>query len=130
MAVVGVEDRAFVPWLVVAPTEAELLRARHITPAQINRLEEAWKGNPKATVDDIDKPGEDDEPAHVALKWVLHLEPHTFLLFLSYCLRICPCSRHKLAYCIDETSHLSVVNMPFCLASSAEFANGDLHVSG
>ena len=62
------EDRAFVPWLVVAPTEAELLRARHITPAQINRLEEAWKGNPKATVDDIDKPGEDDEPAHVALK--------------------------------------------------------------
>lgn len=62
------EDRAFVPWLVVTPTEAELLRARHITPAQINRLEEAWKANPKATVDDIDKPGEDDEPAHVALK--------------------------------------------------------------
>lgn len=61
-------DRAFVSWLVIPPTEAELLRARHITPAQINRLEEAWKANPKATVDDIDKPGEDDEPAHVALK--------------------------------------------------------------
>lgn len=58
------------PWLVSQPTEAELLRARHITPAQINRLEEAWKGNPKATVDDIDKPGEDDEPLHVALKYV------------------------------------------------------------
>ena len=55
-------------WLVASPTEGELLRARHITPAQINRLEEAWKANPKATVDDIDKPGEDDEPAHVALK--------------------------------------------------------------
>ncbi|KAL0019947.1 hypothetical protein WJX79_002722 [Trebouxia sp. C0005] len=64
-----IKDRAFVPWLVVTPTEAELLRARHITPAQINRLEEAWKVNPKATVDDIDKPGEDDEPAHVALKY-------------------------------------------------------------
>lgn len=62
------EDRQFVPWLVSQPTEAELLRARHITPAQINRLEEAWKANPKATVDDIDKPGEDDEPLHVALK--------------------------------------------------------------
>lgn len=65
------EDRQFVPWLVTQPTEAELLRARHITPAQINRLEEAWKANPKATVDDIDKPGEDDEPLHVALKYVL-----------------------------------------------------------
>ena len=77
------------PWLVVAPTEAELLRARHITPAQINRLEEAWKGNPKATVDDIDKPGEDDEPAHVALKSVLqfHGSSHNVLMISS-----CPAS--------------------------------------
>lgn len=63
------EDRAFVPWLVTVPSDAELLRARHITPAQITRLEEAWKTNTKATVDDIDKPGEDDEPHHVALKY-------------------------------------------------------------
>lgn len=74
------------PWLVVAPTEAELLRARHITPAQINRLEEAWKANPKATVDDIDKPGEDDEPAHVALKWVYLLSTCMLYSRCAWCL--------------------------------------------
>ena len=112
MAVVVVEDRAFVPWLVVAPTEAELLRARHITPAQINRLEEAWKGNPKATVDDIDKPGEDDEPAHVALKWVLHLEH----FILSHCV-----SSHH-AVCTSaamQSPHIGLLHRQFVCGQHA-----------
>lgn len=71
------------------PTEAELLRARHITPAQINRLEEAWKVNAKATVDDIDKPGEDDEPLHVALKYV-----QTCACILSVCMLAFNCNVH------------------------------------
>ncbi len=62
------EDRAFVPWLVAHPTEQEAMRCRRITPAQIAKLEELWKKNGKATVDDIDKPGEDDEPAQVSLR--------------------------------------------------------------
>ena len=49
----------------------EVLRARHVTMAQISKLEEAWKVNPGASVEDLDKPGEDDEPAHVALRYSL-----------------------------------------------------------
>ena len=51
----------------------EVLRARHVTMAQISKLEEAWKVNPGASVEDLDKPGEDDEPAHVALRYSLYL---------------------------------------------------------
>ena len=40
-----------------------------MTMGQVSKLEEAWKGNPTATMDDLDKPGEDDEPAHVALRF-------------------------------------------------------------
>jgi hypothetical protein len=39
-----------------------------MTMAQVTKLEEAWKTNPSAGVDDLDKPGEDEEPAHVALR--------------------------------------------------------------
>ena len=49
----------------------EVLRARHVTMAQISKLEEAWKVNPGTSVEDLDKPGEDDEPAHVALRYSL-----------------------------------------------------------
>ena len=43
------------------PTEQEQLRARQITSAQINKLEELWKDNPEATLEDVEKPGADDE---------------------------------------------------------------------
>lgn len=46
----------------------EVTRARHVTMGQVSRLEDAWKANPAASVDDLDKPGEDNEPAHVALR--------------------------------------------------------------
>jgi regulator of nonsense transcripts 1 len=41
-----IEDRSFLSWLVKNPTEKEQLRARQITTAQINKLEEAWRENP------------------------------------------------------------------------------------
>lgn len=47
----------------------EVVRARHMTMTQVTKLEEAWKSNPRAGLDDLDKPGEDEEPAHVALRW-------------------------------------------------------------
>ncbi len=48
----------------------EILRARHLTLGQITALEEAWRGNPDATLDDLQKPGEDEEPPTVALRSV------------------------------------------------------------
>ena len=65
-----IEDRMFLPWLVKVPTEKEQLRARQITTAQINKLEELWRDNPDATIFDLDKPGVDEE----ALPTLLHYE--------------------------------------------------------
>ena len=48
-----IEDRAFLPWLVRTPTEHEQIRARQITAAQINKLEELWREMPDATVFDL-----------------------------------------------------------------------------
>ena len=52
-----IEDKQFLSWLVRVPTEKEQLRSRQITTKQINKLEEAWRENPHATLYDLDKPG-------------------------------------------------------------------------
>ena len=64
-----IDDRSFLPWLVKVPSEQEQLRSRHITTAQIIKLEEIWKDDEKATVEDLEKPGLDDNPTQVALKY-------------------------------------------------------------
>ncbi|TVY40808.1 Regulator of nonsense transcripts-like protein [Lachnellula occidentalis] len=65
-----IEDRSFLPWLVSVPTDAEQLRARHLTPPNIAKLEEMWKDNANATIADLEKAaGIDDEPAPVLLKY-------------------------------------------------------------
>lgn len=65
-----IEDRSFLPWIVATPTDAEQLRARHLTPQMIGRLEELWKDNANATVEDLEKgAGIDDEPAPVLLRY-------------------------------------------------------------
>jgi hypothetical protein len=51
------------------PSEQEQLRARQISAQQINKVEELWKTNPEATLEDLEKPGVDDEPQPVALKY-------------------------------------------------------------
>jgi len=53
---------------VKVPSEKEQTRARQITAPQINKLEELWKNNPEATLEDLEKPGIDEEPQHVMLK--------------------------------------------------------------
>jgi regulator of nonsense transcripts 1 len=63
-----IDDRCFLPWLVKIPTEQEQLRARQITAQQINKLEELWKSNPDAKLEDLEKPGVDDEPHPVLLR--------------------------------------------------------------
>ncbi|CAN6461228.1 unnamed protein product [Victoria cruziana] len=57
-----IDDRCFLPWLVK-------LRARQISAQQINKVEELWKTNPDASLEDLEKPGVDDEPQPVALKY-------------------------------------------------------------
>lgn len=51
------------------PSEQEQLRARQISAQQINKVEELWKTSPEATLEDLEKPGVDDEPQPVALKY-------------------------------------------------------------
>lgn len=51
------------------PSEQEQLRARQISAQQINKIEELWKTNPDASLEDLEKPGVDDEPQPVVLKY-------------------------------------------------------------
>ncbi|KAI1738028.1 P-loop containing nucleoside triphosphate hydrolase protein [Xylaria scruposa] len=65
-----IEDRTFLSWLVSAPSDAEQLRARHLTPPQIAKLEEMWKDDANATVADLEKAASiDDDPLPVLLKY-------------------------------------------------------------
>lgn len=64
-----IADRSFLPWLVKVPAEQEQLRARQVTAAQINKLEELWKENIDATFQDLERPGIDTEPVQVILRY-------------------------------------------------------------
>ncbi|KAL4855832.1 Regulator of nonsense transcripts 1 [Chlorella vulgaris] len=64
-----IEDRAFVAWLVKAPGEQEVLRARHLSVHQVTRLEEVWRSNPTASVEELNQPGKEEEPCPVALRY-------------------------------------------------------------
>jgi regulator of nonsense transcripts 1 len=65
-----IEDRSFLSWLVAAPSDTEQLRARHLSPQMIAKLEEMWKDNVSATIADLEKgAGVDDEPAPVLLHY-------------------------------------------------------------
>ncbi|GMJ12456.1 UP-FRAMESHIFT1, LOW-LEVEL BETA-AMYLASE 1 [Hibiscus trionum] len=64
-----IDDRCFLQWLVKIPSEQEQLRARQISAQQINKVEELWKTIPDASLEDLEKPGVDDEPQPVALKY-------------------------------------------------------------
>lgn len=62
-----IENRSFLQWLVKAPTESEQNRARHITSSQIIKLEDMWRENDTATLEDLDKPGTDESPIPIQL---------------------------------------------------------------
>lgn len=64
-----ISDRSFLPWLVKIPNDQEQLRARQISAQQINKLEELWKENVDATFQDLEKPGVDEEPQQVLLRY-------------------------------------------------------------
>ena len=64
-----VKDRSFLPWLVKVPTEEEQMYSRRVTAQQINKLEELWKEDPGSTLEDLEKPGIDDEPHPVLMRY-------------------------------------------------------------
>jgi regulator of nonsense transcripts 1 len=65
-----IEDRSLLSWLVPPPSEQEQLRARHLSPQTIVKLEELWKEDANATLQDLEKgAGIDDEPAPVLLRY-------------------------------------------------------------
>jgi regulator of nonsense transcripts 1 len=63
------EDKTILSWLVNEPGEQETLRARQVTQAQATALEDLWKSDPKATIDDVEKRDADAEPQPVALRY-------------------------------------------------------------
>ncbi|KAF5388908.1 hypothetical protein D9757_005076 [Collybiopsis confluens] len=64
-----IDDRSFLSWLVKPPTETEQLRSRQISFNQINRLEDLWRENANATLEDLEKPGVDDDPLPILLRY-------------------------------------------------------------
>mmetsp|Transcript_159156 Transcript_159156/g.510484 ORF Transcript_159156/g.510484 Transcript_159156/m.510484 type:complete len:1087 (+) Transcript_159156:58-3318(+) len=67
-----IEDRSFLPWLVKVPEPREQMRSWHITAAQVNKLEELWKSNGEATLEDLEGkagPGLEDDPQPVMLRY-------------------------------------------------------------
>lgn len=65
-----IDDRCFLTWLVKLPSESESLRSRPLTFSQINKLEELWKDDSKATLEDVDRgAGGEDEPAPILLRY-------------------------------------------------------------
>ena len=50
-----IKDRMFEKWLVNIPTDSEMMRARQISGAEMNALEELWKDNADASFHDLQK---------------------------------------------------------------------------
>ncbi len=57
--------RMFLSWLVKVPSDVDQMRARQISAAQINQLEELWKESPDADFQDLKKPGEEEGASKV-----------------------------------------------------------------
>ncbi|KAK9458522.1 P-loop containing nucleoside triphosphate hydrolase protein [Lipomyces oligophaga] len=64
-----IEDRSFLSWLVAVPSEAEILRTRQPITVQISKLEEMWKENTNATIDDLDKVVPEEDLFPVLLRY-------------------------------------------------------------
>lgn len=60
-----IQDRQFLSWLIKIPNEQEQRRVRHVTAQQINKIEELWKTKSDAKIEDLEKPGIDDDPLPV-----------------------------------------------------------------
>ncbi|EPX74570.1 uncharacterized protein SOCG_02053 [Schizosaccharomyces octosporus yFS286] len=75
-----ISDRQFLPWLITPPSEEEQKLASPITSQQIIRLEELWRKDSHATLEDLDKPIEDDSLPSVELRYK---DAHEYQAILS-----------------------------------------------
>ncbi|WWC65248.1 uncharacterized protein I303_107865 [Kwoniella dejecticola CBS 10117] len=64
-----IDDRQFLSWLVKVPSEAEQLRARQIALAQISKLEELWRDNPEARLEDAEAQSGEEEMQPILLRY-------------------------------------------------------------
>ncbi|MBW0482268.1 hypothetical protein O181_021983 [Austropuccinia psidii MF-1] len=66
-----IEDRQFLSWLVKVPDEQEIVRSKPVGFREITRLEELWKENAKATLDDLERDGAqgEGEPQPILLRY-------------------------------------------------------------
>ncbi|WVR08657.1 hypothetical protein IAU60_005715 [Kwoniella sp. DSM 27419] len=64
-----IDDRQFLSWLVKVPSEAEQLRARQISLAQIAKLEELWRDNPDAKLEDAEAQSGEEEMQPILLRY-------------------------------------------------------------
>lgn len=64
-----IDDRSFLPWLVKFPADKDIQRSRQVTTDQVNKLEELWKQDPNAGLEDLMKPGSSDEPQPALLRY-------------------------------------------------------------
>ena len=64
-----IQDKALVPWLLQPPHENEVARARPITSTQIAALEDLWREDPTAKLEDVAKTGAADAADPVLLTY-------------------------------------------------------------
>lgn len=64
-----IQDRMIVDWLVNHPKDEDSKKARPVTATQINRVEELWKVDPNACIDDLNRPGVDEQASPVLLRY-------------------------------------------------------------
>ncbi|KAI9637077.1 putative ATP dependent helicase [Dioszegia hungarica] len=64
-----IDDRSFLSWLVKVPSEAEQLRARQISMSQIAKLEEMWRENPMAKLEDAEAQTGEEEMQPILLRY-------------------------------------------------------------
>jgi hypothetical protein len=68
-----ISERAFLPWVVKIPIDQEVNRSRQITNQQIQSIEDMWKADPSAIVDDLQNIAvkEDEDAQPVLLRYIL-----------------------------------------------------------
>jgi regulator of nonsense transcripts 1 len=63
------KDKSFLPWLLKVPSEKEQMRARQITMDQTRMLEDMWRTNPMATIDDLELAAKTEGPKPVQVQY-------------------------------------------------------------
>lgn len=98
------------------PSEQEQLRGRQISAQQINKLEELWKDNPDAKLEDLEKPGIDEEPQQVLLRYNILI--NALLLRLVLPVSSCgldPISEVLQCYRVDRHEEIVLAHEPCSL---------------